>query len=157
MKKTNDCPCGSGASYEKCCGPLLAGDKIAATAEQLMRSRFTANVENNGAYLLASYHVSTRPEKSATTFNDWFQLQILEVVNGGSENETGVVEFRALYRQGTMQGVLHERSRFCKEDGRWYYLDGELLDTSLTEPKKVGRNSPCPCGSGKKYKKCCLG
>ena len=156
MKKINDCPCGSGETFENCCGPLLAGTKNAATAEQLMRSRFTANVQGDGAYLQVSYHASTRPSDAAVHFNDWFSLQIFEVVDGGTEDETGLVEFRALYHQGTMQGVLHERSRFCREDGCWYYVDGEILESSVTEPKKVGRNSPCPCGSGKKYKKCCL-
>jgi SEC-C motif-containing protein len=156
MKKKNSCPCGSALKYDACCGPLLAEEKRAETAEQLMRSRFTANVMGNSSYLQAGYHPSTRPEESPVVFNDWFRLDIKDVVAGGTGDETGIVEFRALYRQGTRVGVLHERSRFCREGGRWYYLDGELLDNSLLETEKMGRNSPCLCGSGKKYKKCCL-
>ena len=144
------CPCGSGEKYAACCGPLLAGEKSAQTAEQLMRSRYTANVERNAAYLLAGWH------PFGSVFSDWQKLQILETVDGGPGDKRGIVEFRALYRKDAMQGVLHERSRFCKEEERWYYIDGEILDSYLAEPRKVGRNSPCPCGSGKKYKKCCL-
>ena len=150
------CPCGSGKQYCTCCGPLLAGEKTAQTAEQLMRSRYTANVERNATYLLASWHPSTRPQELGSSFNDWQQLQVLETVAGELQDEQGGVEFRAVFRQGAMQGVLHEKSRFCKEGGRWYYIDGEILDSNLAEPKKVGRNNPCPCGSGRKYKKCCL-
>jgi SEC-C motif-containing protein len=67
-----------------------------------------------------------------------------------------MVEFRALYRTITGMGVLHERSRFLYEDGCWYYVDGELIEDGALRSGKTGRNEPCPCGSGKKYKKCCL-
>jgi len=155
-RKEKMCPCGSGKEYQRCCGPILAQETTARTAEELMRSRYTANVEQHVEHLFASWHSTTRPKGMNIDYNRWSELQILDTVAGGPEDDTGEVEFRALYLQGELRGVLHERSRFCREDGQWSYLDGEILESSLTEPEKVGRNSPCPCGSGKKYKKCCL-
>lgn len=93
-----------------------------------MRSRFEAFRDRDAAWLLASWHPSTRPESLALSNNPaWRALQIIDTVEGGAEAETGVVEFRATYRipDGGI-GVLHERSRFVREDGRWYYLDGEV-------------------------------
>ena len=153
--KNKMCPCGSGKEYQLCCGPVLARKTPARTAEQLMRSRYTANVKQDVEHLFASWHSTTRPKGMNMDYNLWSELQILDTVAGGPEDDTGEVEFRAFYRQGEMQGVLHERSRFCREDGQWVYLDGDILESSLSQPAKVGRNSPCPCGSGKKYKKCC--
>jgi SEC-C motif-containing protein len=125
------CPCGSGADYSGCCEPLHHGSP-AVTAEALMRSRFSAfalrstNPRLDG-YLLASWHPSTRP--ATLELDDgtvWRRLQIVDIVAGGADDETGVVEFRASYRgdDGTA-GVLHERSRFVRVDGLWRYLDGE--------------------------------
>ena len=156
MEKNRPCPCGSGQPFGVCCGPVLAGEKNPATAEQLMRSRYTANVKPNAGYLLKTWHPSTRPDESCKHFNDWYQLNIIETVDGGRDDNAGIVEFRALYRHGALRGTFHERSRFRREKGRWYYLDGEILESNRAIPAKVGRNSPCPCGSGRKYKKCCL-
>lgn len=99
-----------------------------ATAEELMRSRYEAFVRGDAAYLLASWHPLTRPatlELDAGTV--WRRLQIVDVVAGGEGDETGVVEFRASYRDAGGAGVLHERSRFVREAGEWRYLDGEIL------------------------------
>ena len=94
-----------------------------------MRSRFSAFALGLDGYLLASWHPSTRPamlELDEGTV--WRKLQIVDMVAGGPDDETGMVEFRASYRDadGTA-GVLHERSRFARVDGRWSYLDGEIL------------------------------
>ena len=102
----------------------------ADTAEALMRSRFSAFALGLDACLLSSWHPSTRP--AALELDDgvvWLKLQIVDTVAGGPDDETGVVEFRASYRgAGGTAGVLHERSRFERVDGRWRYLDGDPLD-----------------------------
>jgi SEC-C motif-containing protein len=126
------CPCGSGRSYVDCCGPLHDGAP-ATTAEALMRSRFSAFARGLTPYLLTSWHPSTRPtalESDAET--EWRRLQIVDVVRGGPEDTEGVVEFRASFRSAASSsqpgsGLLHERSRFVRFDGRWVYLDGEQL------------------------------
>lgn len=156
MTLEKPCFCGSGKVFAACCGPLLAGTKRAETAEDLMRSRYSAHVVKDGSYLLTSWHPSTRPSKPILSFSEWYRLKILDTKAGKAGDTDGIVEFFAWYRYGNKEGVLHERSRFRKEEESWYYLDGKGEESSLTEQKKVGRNSPCPCGSGKKYKKCCL-
>lgn len=124
-----NCPCGSGLDYSGCCEPLHLGS-AAETAEALMWSRFSAFALGLDAYLLSSWHPSTRP---ATLELDegtvWRKLQLVDTVAGAPGEETGVVEFRASYRGADgAAGVLHERSRFVRADGRWVYLDGEVLE-----------------------------
>ena len=148
------CHCESGRLFADCCAPLLAGSCPASTAEALMRSRYTANVLKNTTYLLNTWHSTSRPPSmDADNIPPWCGLFILAAKQG---NDRGMVEFRALYRSGTCLGVLHERSRFVFENGRWFYVDGELVESGALLSGKTGRNVPCPCGSGKKYKKCCL-
>ena len=84
----------------------------------------------------------------------WTHLEVIHTVAGGIADQAGVVEFKAHYRSGRKAGVLHERSRFTRLNGRWVYVDGDLSPQALPG-KKVGRNAPCPCGSTKKYKRCC--
>jgi SEC-C motif-containing protein len=125
MTDVTACPCGSGRSYAQCCGPLHDGAP-APTAEALMRSRFSAFALGRDEYLLASWHPSTRPasiEPDADT--EWRRLQLVDVVAGGPDDAEGVVEFRASYRSPEGAGLLHERSRFVRQEGRWVYLDGE--------------------------------
>ncbi len=121
------CPCGSGDAYTACCGAIHAG-LPASTAEALMRSRFSAFARGDAAYLLASWHPSTRPAELALDADVvWRRLQIVDTVAGGADDARGVVEFRASYRAPEGAGLLHERSRFSRVDGRWVYLDGEQL------------------------------
>lgn len=121
------CPCGGG-SYADCCGPLHAG-AAAPTAVALMRSRFSAFALGDAAYLLASWHRSTRPtELEIDPELHWRRLQMVDTDEGGEADEEGVVEFRASWRTATAAGVLHERSRFSRVEGRWCYVDGERLD-----------------------------
>ena len=153
------CPCGSNKPYEQCCGPYLRGSDAAPTAEALMRSRYTAYSEKNAAYLLTSWHPSTRPEPDELGLNDtvsWSGLEIIMTKAGGKDDETGVVEFIAHYFNAKRLGSIHERSRFGRHEGRWVYVDGEVQVQRPEHPGKIGRNDPCYCGSGKKYKKCCL-
>jgi SEC-C motif-containing protein len=145
------CPCGSGKPYADCCAPLHRGERGAATAEVLMRSRYSAYVLKNSDYLSATWHPSTRPASLDLSGDDtpWQRLSIIATEQGAENDETGYVEFAADYAGGQ----LHERSRFVKEEGGWLYLDGEILPPLV--PAKVGRNEPCPCGSGRKFKRCC--
>lgn len=100
-----------------------------STAEELMRSRFVAFKSADAAWLLRTWHPSTRPDDLDLGDNPrWRGLQIVDVVDGGADAESGVVEFRATYLQDDGElGILHERSRFVREGGRWYYVDGDLL------------------------------
>jgi SEC-C motif-containing protein len=121
-----------------------------------MRSRFTANAVGNGDYLVTTWHPDTCPTGKIRDFPAWFCLEILATEKGKAGDNRGEVEFKAWYRQGNEIGLLHERSRFVRVDDRWRYLDGRIIPSLEKQAGKVGRNSPCPCGSGKKYKRCCL-
>ena len=147
------CPCGSGQSYKACCSRLISGQVTAASAEQLMRSRYTAYATRDYAYLMASWHPSTRPQVLDDADNEpqWCQLVILSTEAGQTPDQQGYVEFEAHYHFAGKPGMMRERSRFVQEDGRWFYVQGEVM----AEASKPGRNAPCPCGSGNKYKRCC--
>ncbi|MCV7420938.1 SEC-C domain-containing protein [Mycobacterium yunnanensis] len=116
------CPCGSGTVYEACCGPLHHGERQAATAEELMRSRYAAYATGQADYLFRTWHPRTRP---ATVTVDpevvWRGLTIVDVVAGGSDDEFGEVEFTAAYDDA----VMRERSTFERRSGRWVYVDGD--------------------------------
>ncbi len=114
-----------------------------------MRSRYSAFVRDDADYVRASWHPDTRPAELTLEGGDqWLNLKI---VDAGQDGDTGRVHFRAIHRDGDGFAVLEERSRFVRENGHWFYLDGEHTVT----PLKPGRNDPCPCGSGRKFKKCC--
>jgi len=155
------CPCGSDKKLDNCCGPLLAG-AAAPTAEALMRSRYTAFALGNVGYLADTLAADIRAEfdriEAESTARDtkWQGLEIRAVTDGGAEDATGTVEFVARFNLRGKPHVHHELSTFGREQGRWVCAGGQM------DPKapprhvvKVGRNEPCPCGSGKKYKKCC--
>lgn len=115
-----------------------------------MRSRYCAFVLKLSDYLLATWHSSTCPERlELEPSPDWASLRILSTTEKGS---AGAVHFRAIYRAGESWGYLEEHSDFIREQGRWYYVSGDTSEGQL----KPGRNEPCPCGSGRKYKSCCL-
>jgi SEC-C motif-containing protein len=119
------CPCGSGAAYDDCCRPLHRGG-AAASAQALMRSRFSAFALADGAYLHRTWHPDTRPSRvTLDPRQQWVRLEILAVERGRFLDPAGTVEFRAHYRQAGRPGVLHERSRFVTVAGRWHYLDGQ--------------------------------
>lgn len=115
-----------------------------------MRSRFSAFVMRDSEYLKATWHPTTRPRTLVLTGSpDWTSLRIL---SAGEEGDNGTVHFQAIYRTPGGWGVLEENSEFRKVDGGWYYLAGETSERAF----KPGRNDPCPCGSGRKFKACCL-
>jgi SEC-C motif-containing protein len=119
------CLCGTGLGYAECCGPLHAGDTPAATAEQLMRSRYSAFVVGDPAYLLATWHSSTRPPSLELDPGiRWLGLDVVATDGGGLLAAEGTVEFRAHRVAGGQRGEQHEISRFVREDGAWRYLDG---------------------------------
>lgn len=120
------CPCTSGDLFDACCGPILAGERRAPTAERLMRSRFTAFARGDAEYLLRSWHPTTRPAR--LDLDDevrWTRLDILATVVGGPFDSRGEVEFEAFYRDPSGPNSMRERSRFVREGGEWSYVDGD--------------------------------
>jgi SEC-C motif-containing protein len=122
------CPCGTGLTYEECCGPRHDGTTPPATAEQLMRSRYSAFAVGDAGYLLATWHATTRP--AVLELDDgvrWVGLDVLDAVGGSLFDAEGAVEFRAHHVRDRARGSQHERSRFVREAGRWWYVDGVAL------------------------------
>ena len=127
-----------------------------------MRSRYTAYCTKSLDYLRGTLApealVDYDPSEAATWAEEahWHGLRILATEGGGAEDETGTVEFIARYRFRRTDYSHHEVSRFRRDAGRWVYVDGVVGPKPKTRHvDKVGRNDPCPCGSGKKHKKCC--
>ncbi len=157
------CPCGSGKAYDECCGPVIAGTRTAETAEELMRSRYSAYVKGEVEHIVKSTSTKQRQEldEQATRHwaesSEWHGLEIVGTDAGGPQDSKGTVEFVASYEDDEGYKRHHEVGRFIKQGGSWYYEDGEMVKARpvVREQPKVGRNDPCPCGSGKKYKKCC--
>ena len=123
---SSPCPCGSGAAYGSCCGPLHRGETQARTAEALMRSRYSAYAVGDLDHVFRTWHPRTRPDDLAPTPGlTWTGLEILDTQAGEEHDDEGVVEFRASFTTPAGQDALHERSRFVRRAGRWVYLDGE--------------------------------
>jgi len=156
------CPCGSDADYTACCGPFINNERQAPTAEALMRSRYTAHVKLAALYLNATqrgpdlgFFDSAEMTREARTMT-WLGLKVVSTSGGGKGDSHGTVEFKATYQKAGQIGTHHERSSFARDSGSWFYTSGKNPQPpARRDPGKVGRNKPCPCGSGKKYKKCC--
>lgn len=123
-----DCPCGSGAPQGECCGRFLDGRAVPDTAEQLMRSRYTAYVIGAEDYLRQTWHASTRPaerilDEAPVT---WLGLDVRRADPAPDRSEA-TVEFVARYRIQGRAARLHEISRFVREGGRWFYVDGKFV------------------------------
>jgi SEC-C motif domain protein len=128
MRPTALCPCGSGEPFGRCCLPLHVGERQAETAEQLMRSRYSAYAVNDVDYIWQTWHPRTRPDALTPEPGvTWTGLEIVDTVDGRAGDASGEVEFRAHYRQNRRGGTLHERSRFAVRARRWFYVDGELF------------------------------
>jgi len=112
------CHCGLLGGYAACCGRLHRGDVHASTAEELMRSRYSAFAVGDAAYLLATWHPSTRPRRLDLGDTRWRRLEVLSA-SGGLLDTEGRVHFRAYANDG----VMEERSRFVRSERRWMYLD----------------------------------
>ena len=132
MKDINDthaCPCESGRSYENCCQPYIEQMSNAPTAENLMRSRYTAFVLKNEDYLRYSWHPDHCPADIRLNENTkWLGLKIKSVTAGGETDDTGEVEFIARSKHNGKANRLHETSRFTRFENHWVYVDGELLE-----------------------------
>ena len=128
-----------------------------------MRSRYSAYAVGAVDYLGETLHPEHRSDwdRDATARwaeqSTWLGLEVVDTQAGGSDDQQGVVEFIARFVEKGQPKQHRERSRFEKHQGRWFYVEGEVPrpQTQRHETPKVGRNDPCPCGSGKKYKKCC--
>lgn len=159
----SNCPCGLERPFEECCGPIINGAP-APTAEALMRSRYSAHVTGAYEYLDTSIHPDMRGEVTAEEIKEWSSqmewtgLEVESVKAGREEDETGEVTFVAHYSLGGVPQILREQAFFRKVEGNWFYVEGmvEGQGTYRRETPKVGRNELCPCGSGKKFKKCCM-
>ena len=118
------CPCGSQLAFAACCQPLLLEHRTAETAEQLMRSRYSAYITGKIDYLVSTTHPSQRHRFTKEDMEEWSKSTKwlkLEIV----ESLPSIVEFKAYYFQGIEHtSIHHERSTFVFEDGKWYYLDG---------------------------------
>ncbi|HTH17243.1 MAG TPA: YchJ family protein [Magnetospirillum sp.] len=153
------CPCGSGRGYDECCGPLLAGGAV-PSPEALMRSRYTAFTRADLDYLETTLAPEAKEDYNREETETWVKnakWNGLEVRNSAVEGDTGTVEFVAHYKFQGKVFAHHELGSFRQHEGRWVYVDGIMnpRPAQRVVDNKVGRNDPCPCGSGKKYKKCC--
>ena len=127
-RKIGLCPCGgSNKNYPDCCGRYLDSSEAAPTAEALMRSRYTAYTIGRENYLLATWHHSTRPaslDLASEPRSKWLGLEVKR--HEQSDSNHAVVEFVARYKVGGRAHRLHEVSRFVREAGQWFYVDGDV-------------------------------
>ncbi len=158
MNLSTTCLCTSELEYAQCCQPYHLGVKIAATAEILMRSRFTAYALHNSEYLIQTWDKNQRPKTIDFSKDEaeWQRLEILNTKKGCINDTRGLVTFKAYYLIDDVEHVLHEISRFKKIAGKWLYLDGVVKAVSaVNQTQNQGKNAICACGSGKKFKRCC--
>ncbi len=157
------CPCGSTKPYIECCGPVISGARKAETAEELMRSRYSAYVMHEIDHIARSCvqdpdknEIDLEETRRWSEESSWQGLKIIRTEKGGASDTEGWVDFSATYTRKGLKDVHLEKAHFVKKDSQWLYESGSLIPTTIVrEGSKVGRNDPCPCGSGKKYKKCC--
>ncbi len=123
-----------------------------------MRSRFTAYANKDESYLLETWEQSKRPKAIDFTKEEalWTHLEIVKTKKGDEKDSKGIVEFKAYYSLEDEPYVMNEISRFVKANGRWCYLDGLVKSVAkVNQQQNQGKNAPCSCGSGKKFKRCC--
>jgi len=151
MQKTISCFCGSNKLFSSCCQPFLNETKIPTSAEELMRSRYSAFNCGDVDYLINTLLPERRQEDDKLQIQNtidntqWLGLKIIT----GSRRLENKVEFVAFFKEENFIGQLHEHSSFSQQDNKWFYVDGVQLPEI-----KLKRNDLCFCGSGKKYKKC---
>ena len=154
-------PTENAAELEAYCLPFIRGEKLPETAAELMASRYVAYSRAEVDYIIATHDPETRDETDREATEGWAKrakftgLTILETSGGQRDDDTGEVEFQARFTEDDTEHLHHERSTFVKRDGRWYFSEGlQVQIPKRREEPKIGRNDPCTCGSGKKYKKC---
>jgi SEC-C motif-containing protein len=154
------CPCGSGKTLAQCCDPILKQQRPAATAEELMRSRFTAHVAHDWQHLHRTFAGTANepyePQDDAGA-RHWTRL-VIHSHELSPRPDTAFVDFTAYYKEGDAEHALLEKGEFHRVNGAWLYTRAVRQGPApiKSTQAKVGRNDPCPCGSGKKYKQCCL-
>jgi SEC-C motif-containing protein len=132
INASSPCPCGSSNTLSQCCAPYIAQTHRVETAEQLMRSRYTAFATGATTYLVATLAPERRSPSERRMLEQelrqtkWVKLEILDRVAGQVSDSTGIVEFNAYFIAPTGAGCLHERSNFRKEGEQWFYVDGEV-------------------------------
>jgi SEC-C motif-containing protein len=158
---SNLCFCGSNVAFEQCCQPKILGISPAVTAQELMRSRYSAYVMVAPNYLWNTTYHAERAKHSLediqewATENEWQGLTIIATKAGTQQDNTGEVEFKAYFKGADkILKVHHEKSFFVKENQQWFYVNG-IINPSVEKALPINRNDFCSCGSGKKYKKCC--
>ena len=157
----SNCPCGNDNDYADCCEPIISGKKKAETAEQLMRARYSAHVKVEVDFIYDTTHPDYREEydhKGTKTWaekSEWHGLEILGITEGGPKDDKGEVEFIARFRDKDGVRSHHERGQFERKRKKWLFTEGTMVKSKPLSVTKIGRNDPCSCGSGKKYKKCC--
>lgn len=157
------CHCGKGESFETCCKPFLKREKKASTAEELMRARYSGFVEGDIDFIMDTHDPDTvgQIDRKGTAEwakeSEWLSLEILDTEKGGPDDNFGRVDFLAKYKLKGSTVEHRESATFRQHNGKWMFTDGEQIagPPVRREGAKVGRNDPCACGSGKKYKKCC--
>ncbi len=158
-----DCPCQSGSSYSHCCEPIITEQKQAETAEQLMRARYTAHTQVLMDFVEKTHDPKTKRKSEMRSNREWAEnttwlgLEIIKTERGGADDTVGMVEFKAMYDSKEGPQTHHELSHFTKRNGVWFYTDSKdpSQRSVVRDSPKIGRNDPCTCGSGKKFKKCC--
>lgn len=152
------CPCSSEISYEQCCQPFVEEQSIPQTPEQLMRSRYTAYSQANIAYIKKTMQgkpLMSFNEKEAQKWASSVHWLGLKIINSSLISEDkGFVEFIASFLKNKQINTISERSEFHKKNGSWFYVDGVNSEQNKTKQAKISRNTPCPCGSGRKFKNC---
>ncbi len=149
----NGCYCGSNHEFSNCCEPIILQQQLAISAEQLMRSRFSAFYLKHERWLNKSWDDSTRPTNIQFEGDlKWLDLKIISA--NVTDNLKSTVEFEARYIKTGKVNAIHENSHFVKRENAWFYVNGEYLKTTF-KAFKVGRNDACPCASGRKFKSCC--
>ena len=159
---SDPCPCASGNEYGECCEPYLLGRVKAPTAEALMRSRYSAYALGAIDYLYQTSSARVRKEFDAESSRKWSEsaewtgIEILST-SGDAADDKAVIEFVAHYKVEKTDYNHHERAEFARVKDEWVFMDGKIIghEPERRETPKIGRNDPCSCGSGKKYKKCC--
>ncbi|WP_130804875.1 YchJ family protein [Acinetobacter ihumii] len=152
MNADKQCPCGQGA-YVDCCAPLHLKNSVAKTAEQLMRSRYSAFALQHIDYLIETtalgqqQYLDRAAIEAWSQQNDWLKLDVIQH-QPKLDKTHALVEFKAHYHDGKARQIHHEQSYFVLHDQHWYFLD-PTLEMSMT------MKQPCICGSGKKFKQCC--
>lgn len=155
-----NCPCGSNKNYSECCSIYINGQTKPETPEKLMRSRYTAFTQANIDYIQQTMIAPALNYFNAESAKQWattVQWLGLEVIHSNVEKTKGYVEFIAHFNNAQgKKDCIYEVSEFHQLNGQWFYVDGKYKQPKAYIKNKISRNDLCSCGSGKKYKVCCL-